>query len=581
MSETKALKPSEERIWRKYFPKHDSANDNVKQTAYQYMKNSYTDRSDLKAFYYYGKSIYYPEVFAEIDRYADAFAGMGVKKGDNVTLVMANTPESIYTFYALNKMGAVAIFVDPRMTADRISYFVKLSKSKVLVTLDMMFPKCTEAINEYGIEHVIVATASRSLPMMKKMLFKLKANVPKIYFDDKIMNINTWLKRYGNITKAVEVDYEEGSVCATVQTGGTTGTPKGVMLTNLSVNTVCRDLAYVDIFRDRLRRFLNIIPVFTSYGLVVGMHIPMIVKAEIVLVPTFKPEDFPKLIKEYKPNGCIAVPAFYELWLTSPELQNADMSHMCACISGGDKMTPEMEARLTKFLNDRGGQYNVAQGYGMSEISSVVSFNIGNVYCPGSAGAPLYNAVVGAFKPDTDEELDYGEEGEICVTGDTMMLGYMGQPEETAEVMRKHSDGRVWIHSGDVGFIDKEGFIHIKSRIKHMITRFDGHKIFPVQIENVVHQLPNIDVESCVVISCQDRVHSIGHHPLIVVKRSHDASKDAEVRKTILDYCKVNIEDRAQPCGVVFVDEMPLTGFGKIDVKLLEQKYGTHDYTKD
>lgn len=582
MSDTKQqLKPSQERVWRKYYSEKPGVNKNVKQTAYQYIKSTFPERasSNQTAFYYYGKKISYTEVFAEIDRYADAFAGMGVKKGDNITVVMANTPETAYIFYALTKIGAVSIFVDPRMTSDRISYFVELSKSKVLITLDMMFPKCAEAIDKYKIEHVIVATASRSLPAIKKVLFKLKAKTPKIYFNDKIMNINVWLKKYGNIVKAPEVAYEEGSIVATVQTGGTTGTPKGVMLSNLAINSVVRDISYIDVYREMMKRFLNIIPVFSSYGLVVGLHACMSIKAEEVLVPTFKPDDFPKLIKQYKPNGCIAVPAFYELWLKSPELQNADLSFMYACISGGDKMSPEIEAQLTKFLNDRGGHYHVAQGYGMSEVASVVSVNFEETYCPGSAGTPLYNAVIGVFEPETDRELGYNEEGEICMSGDALMNGYMGMPAETAEVMKLHSDGNVWVHSGDVGFIDENGFIHIKSRIKHMITRFDGHKVFPIQIENEVHKLEEIDI--CAVIACKDRAHGIGHHPLIVIKRYTDASKDAEIRKNVMEFCCQNIEDRAQPCGVVFVDDMPLTGFGKIDVKNLEERFGQYDYTKD
>lgn len=580
MSENvKALKPSEEKIWQRFYELNDVVNPNCDVTAYNYIKNSMTDRMDRRAFYYFGACISYEKLFAEIDRYANAFDGMGVKKGDNVTVVMANTPESAYIFYALNKIGAVTVFVDPRMTDDRISHFVELAKSKVLVTLDLVFPKTLEAIEKFNIEHVVVTSASCSLPWLKKILFNLKAPIPKIQFDEKIMRLDAWLKKYEPMGNAKEAAYEDESICAVVQTGGTTGTPKGVMITNKGINCVARDLAYVNVFRNETHRFLNIIPVFSSYGLAVGLHTPMVVKAETVLIPNFKPEDFPNLIAKYKPNGVIAVPAFYDLWLSSPKLAKADLSHLCVCIAGGDKMTPEMEIQLTKFLNERGGRYHVAQGYGMSEVSSVVSFSFENVNCKGSAGVPLYHASIGAFKPGTDEELGYNEQGEICMSGDTLMKGYLGMPEETAEVMKLHSDGKVWVHSGDVGYIDENGFIHVKSRIKHMITRFDGHKVFPVQIENVVYNVP--EVETCAVIACQDRTHAVGHHPLIAVKRYPGDMSDAELRKKILDHCFKNIEERAHPCGVIFLDEMPLTGFGKIDVKVLEAEYENYDYTKD
>ncbi len=577
--QTKTHKPSEEKIWRKYYTLYEGVNTNCEQTAYQYIKTSFTERLDRNAFYYYGAKITFPTVFAEIDRFADAFAGMGVKKGEHVTVVMANTPESAYIFYALNKIGAITVFVDPRMTEDRITHFVNISKSKVLITLDIAYPKALQAIEQFNIEHVIVATASRSLPLLKKALYKLKAKTPKIEFNERVMHITGWLKRYGDKVKATEVEHEKGSIAAVVQTGGTTGTPKGVMLTNLGINSVARDLAHVNVFRNKVDRFLNIIPVFSSYGLAVGLHTPMSVKAEEILIPTFKPEDFPKLINQHKPNGVIAVPAFYDLWLNSPELANADMSYMYVAIAGGDKMTPEMEAQLTKFLNDRGGHYHVAQGYGMSEVSSVVSFSFENVNCKGSGGVPLYNASIGAFKPGTDEELGYNEEGEICMAGDTLMAGYLGMPEETDEVLRMHSDGKLWVHSGDVGYIDENGFVHVMSRIKHMITRFDGHKVFPIQIENAVYHIP--DVETCAVIACKDQSHAIGHHPLIVIKRNPGEASEEEIRKSILDYCHENVEERAQPCDVIFVDDMPLTGFGKIDIKVLEQKYGKHDYLKE
>lgn len=577
--QTKTHKPSEEKIWRKYYTLYEGVNTNCEQTAYQYIKTSFTERLDRNAFYYYGAKITFPTVFAEIDRFADAFAGMGVKKGEHVIVVMANTPESAYIFYALNKIGAITVFVDPRMTEDRITHFVNISKSKVLITLDIAYPKALQAIEQFNIEHVIVTTASRSLPLLKKALYKLKAKTPKIEFNERVMHVNGWLKKYGDKVKATEVEYEKGSIAAVVQTGGTTGTPKGVMLTNLGVNSVARDLAHVTVFRNKVDRFLNIIPVFSSYGLAVGLHTPMSVKAEEILIPTFKPEDFPKLINQHKPNGVIAVPAFYDLWLNSPELANADMSYMYVAIAGGDKMTPEMEEQLTKFLNDRGGHYHVAQGYGMSEVSSVVSFSFENVNCKGSGGVPLYNASIGAFKPGTDEELGYNEEGEICMAGDTLMAGYLGMPEETDEVLRMHSDGKLWVHSGDVGYIDENGFVHVMSRIKHMITRFDGHKVFPIQIENAVYHIP--DVETCAVIACKDQSHAIGHHPLIVIKRNPGEASEEEIRKSILDYCHENVEERAQPCDVIFVDDMPLTGFGKIDIKVLEQKYGKHDYLKE
>jgi len=347
------------------------------------------------------------------------------------------------------------------------------------------------------------------------------------------------------------------------------------MLTNDSMNAVAFNFKHSSICTKRKEKFLGIIPVFSSYGLVCGMHMPLSLGLTLVLVPNFHPNKMGELVKKFKPQHMVSVPAFYEILMESPEVKNLDLSFLITLGSGGDTMNEGLEGKLYSFLREHNMHRSLAQGYGMSELSAAVSFCAEDVYKPGSVGIPSITTTVGIFKPDTFEELDIMEEGEICVTGPSMMKGYFKNPRETEYVMRKHPDGNYWIHSGDIGYIDEDGFLYVNGRIKRMITRFDGHKIFPVNIESLVTEHPT--VRNCCAIGITDREHGQGQVPLVLVTLS-DCDKDA-VCKEIFKTCDRLLEERGKPVCIVSLDEIPLTGMGKNDYRKLEKQYADYDYT--
>jgi long-chain acyl-CoA synthetase len=302
---------------------------------------------------------------------------------------------------------------------------------------------------------------------------------------------------------------------------------------------------------------------------------PLSIGLTMVLIPNFQPHKMGKLVKKFRPQHMISVPAFYEILMESDEVKNLDLSFLITMGSGGDTMNEGLEAKLHAFMKEHNMHRPLAQGYGMSELSAAVSFCAEDVYKPGSVGIPSLTTTVGIFKPDTFEELGLLEEGEICVKGPSVMKGYYNNQKETDNVMRRHPDGDYWIHSGDIGYLDEDGFLYVNGRIKRMITRFDGHKIFPVSIETLVSEHPN--VRNCCVIGITDKTHGQGNVPLALVTLT-DCDKDAVLRE-IFATCDRELEERGKPVAIIGVDDIPLTGMGKNDYRTLEKQYKDFDYT--
>lgn len=240
---------------------------------------------------------------------------------------------------------------------------------------------------------------------------------------------------------------------------------------------------------------------------------------------------------------------------------------------GGDTMNAGLEDKLNGFLHGRGCRYPLSQGYGMSEVSAAACCNFNNVHKNGSVGIPLLKTTVSVFRPDSFEELGYDEMGEICITGPTMMLGYLNNPEETARVMRRHPDGTVWIHSGDLGCMDADGFVYIKGRMKRIIIRHDGHKVFPTQLEGIIGGCGK--VEACAVVAVRDRERAQGKLPMAFVKLRDTIPHERfqAVRDEILALCNARLPLKDRLYDLAFVPELPHTAVGKIDYRRLEDDY--------
>lgn len=565
--------PSQQRPWLKYYSQEALTTDLPHCKAFDYVLELNKDRLDKPALHYYGTEISFRNLRHRVDEIARAFTALGVKEGDIVSFLSVAIPETIASVYALNKIGAAANTIDPRMDVASIQRMITGSGSKILVVIDIAFPKVRPIMSAIQQEKIIIQSPAASLPPIKRLL-KTMITRTDVTYSNSVIKWTDFL-RYGRNIRYTEAPYRGDALVAITYTGGTTGLPKGVMITNDSMNAVGMNFIHCAVHRNDADRFLGIIPIFSAYGMVCGMHMPLCLRMTLVPIPRFIPHEIGKLVRDFHPNHVISTPVFIELLIGSKEVQDIDLSFLYTLASGGDSMNEGLEHKLNEFRKEHNMRFPLAQGYGMSELSAAASFCVNNVYKQGSVGIPSLNVNVGIFDPETGEELGYHQNGEVCVTGPTMMKGYFNNPSETDYVMRRHSDGQIWIHSGDVGYMDEDGFLYIQGRIKRMITRFDGHKVFPINLESLIANRK--DVHNCAVVGVNDCAHSQGQYPLALVELMPGISKS--VCGEIFDFCDKNVEERGKPVAVLAVENLPLTPMGKIDYRALEKEYMHFDYT--
>jgi long-chain acyl-CoA synthetase len=565
---------SKQKPWRKYFKEDTESLVLPEKTIYGSLKATSQTVLDKPALHYYGAEITYREFLAKIDRYADAYTSMGVQAGDVVSFISVALPETVISLYALNKIGAISSFIDPRMDVERIRHFVEKVHSDVLVTLEQVLPKVEPWLADSTLKKVLVQSPADDLPLLKAIGYRSRMPTVSLPKDNRV----EWFRDFAKSGKsgcAKEHPYIKDEPCAYTQTGGTTGVPKCVVLTNEGLNAVAMGFQHFGIDAHEGQTFLDIMPIFSSYGIVCGVHMTLSERWKVYLIPDFSPDKFPKLIRKFKPNHLLAVPAFYEKLTHDPKIQKMNLSFVISMGSGGDTITAELEKKLNTFFREHGVRYPIAQGYGMSEVSSAATFGQGFINKPMSVGIPMPMVTIGIFKQDTFEEMPPGEQGEICISGPSVMKEYLDDPAATADLIRIHPDGSRWAHSGDLGYMDEDGFLFVNGRIKQMIIRFDGHKLAPTQIENVI--LKRDEVNNCVVVPVKDLDHGQGDYPMAVVELKPGFEKKATCQ-SIFAYCNEIMEERGRPCAVIAMDSIPLTSVGKCDRKAVEQIYRNYNY---
>ena len=553
--------PTTDRPWMGYYPEEAYRLVAPPLSLYGLIKKRNKDYLSGTALSYFDKTITFKEFFENIEKTAAALTEQGVKAGDIVSICSVTTPEVVCLFYALNKIGAVANMLDPRNNKDYISKVLKDTNCNLLFVLDVISPKLEEDIRKYP---TVILSVATSMPLVVKTAYRLK-NKPV-----KCTSAMTWKEfiALGNGKTVPDIDYEPNRPAAIVYTGGTTGVPKGAILSNENMNYIALEYKYCLPKVKRGQTILIIMPPFIAYGLTMGMHTPLTLGVKSVIIPKFDPKEFPDLLVKYKPEHTVGIPSHYEEVLKSPKLKGFDLRHWLTPGTGGDAINETLEKNVNRFLKEHNCESSLMMGYGMTELCSSAATNLPHFAKAGTVGFPLPLNTISIFKPGTDEELPFYTDGEICVTGPTVFLGYLNDPEEEAIVKKKHKDGKVWIHSQDFGFMDEDGFITIKGRIKRMITRPDGHNNFPSELEKVVAACQG--VENVAVISIPGKRYGNGDIPVAAVVREPDSTISAD---QILSYCMDHSPARDMPCYVFFVDRLPLTNIGKVDFRSLEKQF--------
>ena len=569
--------PSVDRPWLKYYPMDLVVKDLPKCSIYRYIYENNKKYLYRTALNYFGNKISYDEMFKNIDKTAAALVSMGVKEGDIVTISAPTLPETVYLFYALSKIGAISNMIDPRKSPDEIIEYVNLVGSKKFFAVDLVADKLINLKKGTNIEDIVLFSPGNSLPNYLKYPFKLKNTLSSITkkresaFRDYIDFKDFIQKGTGYIDYNLEAEYKKDMPVVIVYTGGTTGRSKGVVLTNDNINAASFQCENCGFDFQRQHKWLNIMPPFIAYGVGNGLHLPLACGMEVSLIPQFNPDEFDKLLHKHHPNHMTGVPTHYDSLLLSKILKNEDLNYIFSAIVGGDKLDVNSEIKINKYFDEHNCNYKIAKGYGLTEVCAAVCAT-SKVGCNkiGSVGIPFSHTVMAVFSPtDINKELKYGEVGEICITGPNTMLGYFNNEIETKKMLKKHDDGNIWVHSGDVGYIDSDGCIYVIDRIKNVIIRHDGFKVYPIQITEVAMKHPN--VSACTVIGIKDTNFSQGELPKLYVVLK-DENKKEETLQELKDLFKDMLAEYLIPVEIVTIKELPKTSIGKIDFMKLKEE---------
>lgn len=566
---------SQAKPWLKYYDQKFIDQTLPALSAFEYVCQRSKNHLNDTALDYYGRKFAYADLIVNVKKTAAALRGAGVKKGDIVTVVSIMTPEIIALFYAADMMGATLNLVDPRYSVEGIREYIEEVDSHLLVCLNVVYERCRQAAKRTNVEKVIVLSPADSLPPVMAVGYKL-TTPDKNKYASNVIRWKQFIKGGEGQSTAAE-PYDPDHACVVVHTGGTTGSPKGVMLTDDCFNGIALQFqAYAKLFH-RGQKLMNIMPPFIAYGFACGIHLPLVLGFTVVIIPNLDPDKLGSLVLKHKPEHMFGVPTHYQQLASDPKLRDKDLSFIINYAAGGDSLSRGAEQTVNDFLAAHGARYPIAKGYGMTEVSSAATVAAGLDNKPGSVGIPMVNTVVAAFEPGTDQELPIGQRGELCISGPCLMKGYYNKPEETAILLRRHPDGRVWAHTGDMGYLDEDGFVFLDSRIKRMIIRHDGFKVFPSMIENVVSRHPA--VHQCSVVGCADKDHTQGRLPFVyIVLKADTTAKKKQVIRELERMCAEELPEYVQPVAYKFISSMPMTPVGKVDYRQLEADISPRDY---
>ena len=566
---------SQAKPWLKYYDQKFIDQTLPALSAFEYVCQRSKNHLNDTALEYYGRKFAYADLIVNVKKTAAALRGVGVKKGDIITVVSIMTPEIIALFYAADMMGATLNLVDPRYSVEGIREYIEEVDSHLLVCLNVVYERCRQAAKRTNVEKVIVLSPADSLPPVMAVGYKL-TTPDKNKYASNVIRWKQFIKGGEGQSTAAE-PYDPDHACVVVHTGGTTGSPKGVMLTDDCFDGIALQFqAYPKLFH-RGQKLMNIMPPFIAYGFACGIHLPLVLGFTVIIIPNLDPAKLGSLVLKHKPEHMFGVPTHYQQLASDPKLRDKDLSFIINYAAGGDSLSRGAEQTVNDFLAAHGARYPIAKGYGMTEVSSAATVAAGLDNKPGSVGIPMVNTVVAAFEPGTDQELPIGQRGELCISGPCLMKGYYNKPEETAILLRRHPDGRVWAHTGDMGYLDEDGFVFLDSRIKRMIIRHDGFKVFPSMIENVVSRHPA--VHQCSVVGCADKDHTQGRLPFVyIVLKANTTAKKKQVIRELERMCAEELPEYVQPVAYKFISSMPMTPVGKVDYRQLEADISPRDY---
>ena len=556
--------------WLDYYSREERSIKFTTKSIYNYMVDRVGEDKDFVALNYFGTKISYNEFFDNINTCAKALRRFGVKEKDIVTICLPNMPEAIYAFYACNNVGAIADMVHPLSSKEQIKFYLKENKSRFLFLVDFDYEKVKDILEETIVYKTILVSPKLSMPLGLSVGYTLTRSIkmkrPHLR-DSDYMSWKEFMLSGLTYSKDYKANVLKDDIAVILHSGGTTGIPKGIMISNYSFNALAQQSSINVIDVRPKDKIVTILPIFHGFGLGVCVHTPLCLKVETILVPEYNAKRFYKIWKYDKPHVVLGVPTLWEGMMNNKSFDHINLSQLKYIVSGGDYLSVAAETKINEFLHKHGARVNISKGYGMTESVAATAYTFPGTNEPGSIGIPMVGNTYKICDPETGRELKIGEEGEICVNGPTLMSGYLNNPKDTKAILRKHKDGKTWLHTGDVGYIASNGVIYYTQRIKRMII-VSGFNVYPSMIEEVLESHPAVKKACVIGIPHPYKMHV----PKAFLILNEGYKETWRLKNDLKNLCEEKLSVFSVPKEFEIRTDFPKTLYSKVDYKKLEKE---------
>ena len=555
---------NKEKPWLKYYGDVPESLNYFNGSMYDYLKDTASKNEKRSAYSFYGNEVTFKSFMKKIDKVASALKEFNIVENECVTICMPNTPESFALIYAINKIGAICNIIHPLSSTSDIERALKETNSSIIFCSDVAMPKA----RHIKVKHFIMVLTSESLGKILKTLYNIKSSL-NMKLEEGMITWHEFLN-YG-VSDDTYVKREPNSPAAIIYSGGTTGKPKGIIISNANFNAMALQTASVCKYISPGYSVLSALPIFHVFGLALCTHTCLVAGMKCIIVPQLNTKKINKELKKYKPSVYPAVPSLLKMSMNDSDPGSNAFKDIKVVVVGGDYLSPQVKSEYEEYLKAHGSSAIVKSGYGLSEAcgfccctAEVDEKHVDNH--KGTLGIPNPDMIVKIFEPNSDVEKSLGDVGEICITGPTLMMGYINEDEETKKTLVIHNDGKTWLHTGDLGYMDKDGFIFYTSRLKRMIIT-NGYNVYPIELEDIINKCKYVD--TCTVVGIPHKIKSQTPKAVIVLKSN--VQDTPEVREEIRRYCYKNIAKYAVPTEYEFRTSLPKTAVGKVAYRDLEK----------
>lgn len=569
--------PSIDKPWLKYYDFDTESLEVPNMSIYQMASTYNKDRLNNVALdirtssnnFKKGICITYKEYLQKMNEFAKGLKLLGVKENEIISLVLPNIIESRVSIYGSNILGATPYSITPLLAVEKFNSIIEENNIKNIFMFSMFYEKYKNVLNLRRYNNVVFLDGFESMPSFVKYFLRKKNSV-KVPSGDNFISYDEFIKNGKKVKEEVKPYYKKNHTAVIVGTSGTTGVPKGVCLTDENLNSACLSHISTGLFKEN-DVFLDVLLQSIAYG-VSAMHYTTCGGLKSILIPELVSDKLAYILKTTKPDHFLGGPIHCLNISTSKEFIGGELKPIKNFVSGGATLKEELESKLNKVNKgfcENGTKHElfVRQGLGSTENTGGGLYQMPGSYKFSSVGIPLPQNNIGIFIPGTDTELPYNTEGELCITGPCVMNGYLNNKEETNKVLKLHKDGKVWLHMGDIGYIDKDGCFFHKHKISNMFMR-RGFKIHPGKITELLNTLP--EIKSAGVIGVPHEIEEMIPVAYISLYQEYD---NIDTKNKIEEFCKNNLDDMSIPYEFIYLKDLPLNAGGKVNIPMLKDMY--------